>query len=253
MKDAAVFLLSLALSSSALRAQETEPLPPLETGTPEVAQTESTPAAPTQAGEEASAKPAPASGEQPSAELIIDAEEAVAKEPGMSPGDEPLPQLDGQLPGEENIFGDDLFGTGGIYNPPSEPEIPPTPPLIEDPSELERKMRVKFRKLKASLENSPELVSLKEMAKSAPTPEDYRAARRSYYALFFEKVRRADNSMKDYADKLEKQSVAGLYQTRIEPTVALNPPPEPQPQAQFIPANEYPDLLPADEAPVALP
>ena len=234
------------MASTSVPAQEAEPLPPLEAGAPAAAEAQASPAA------ETSPDPEQKTGDQPSAELIIGAEEAVANEPGMPLGDEPLPQLDGQLPGEENIFGDDLFGAPDFYSP-SMPEMPSAPPVIEDPSELERKMRVKFRKLKARIENSPDLQSLKEMASRAPTPEDYRAARRSYYALFFDKLRKADSSLKDYADKLEKQSLAGLYQTRIEPTIALNPPPQPQPQAQFIPANEFPDALPLDEEPVALP
>jgi hypothetical protein len=226
MKKYLALLLACTLALGATRAQEE----PSETAVP----------------------PEPSPGEQPSAELIIDAEQAVASEPGVPSPDEPLPQLEGQLPGEQNIFGDDLFGTSELYNPPAQ-EVPPTPPMIEDQGELERKMRVNFRKLKARIEAAPELAALKEMAGSARTPEDYRAARRSYYALFFDKVRKADASMKDYADTLEKQALAGLYETRIEPTVALNPPPQPQPQEQFIPAKQYPDLLPADEAPVALP
>lgn len=205
-----------------------------------------------EASPEPSATPNPSPAEAPSAELIIDPEETVSKEPAVVPGEEPLPALDGKLPGEDNIFGDDLFGPAELYSP-SAPSMPDAPPVIEDPNEAERKMRVKFRKMKTGIESQQDLIALKDMAKQARTPEDYRAARRAYYALFFDKVRKADPSMKDYADKLEKQSLADLYQTRIEPTVALNPPPEPQPRPEFIPEKQYPDLLPADEAPVALP
>ena len=190
---------------------------------------------------------------KPSAELIIDAEQTIVKEPALAPGEEPLPPMDGGLPGEQNIFGNDLFGTGtGIYAPRT-PQIPARVPLLEDPQEAERKMRIRLRKIKAGLDRDPRLMELEEMAAKAPTPEDYRAARRAYYTVFFEKVRRADSSLKDYADKLEKQSLAGLYQTRVEPTWPLRPAPEPQPQAKFVPAAEYPQELPADEQPVALP
>ena len=48
--------------------------------------------------------------EKPSAELIIDAEETIIKDPALEPGEEPLPTMDGSFPGEQNIFGDDLFG-----------------------------------------------------------------------------------------------------------------------------------------------
>lgn len=245
MKVIAASVLATVLAAAAL-AQE-EDLPAM----PEVAPTPETAPAAVNAENQAPAQGAPPDGEQPSAELIMEAEESVASEPGM-PAEEPLPQLDGQLPGEQNIFGDDLFGPSELYTPPM-PDIPAAPPIIEDPREQERKMRVTFRKVRARLQSDPDLLSLKEMAERAPTPEDHRAARRAYYALLFKKVRKADSSLKDYADQLEKQSVAGLYQTRIQPTVALNPQPEPQPEARFVPPNEYPEALPLDEAPVALP
>ena len=246
MKRIALLLFLTACAALEIRAQEEPSILPEPAASPET-----NPAAADPEDQSPAVGAAPA-GEQPSAELIIDAEETVANEPGIPAADEPLPQLEGQLPGEQNIFGDDLFGPGEFYTP-SMPEIPSAPPIVEDPREQERKMRVKFRKLRARLEGDPDLLSLKEMAARAPSPEDHRAARRSYYALFFAKVRKADKSLSDYADKLEKQSVAGLYQTRIQPTVALNPPPEPQPAAQFIPPNQYPDALPLDEGPVALP
>jgi hypothetical protein len=66
-------------------------------------------------------------------------------------------------------------------------------------------------------------------------------------------VRKADPSLSEFADGREKTSVAGLYQTRIEPTLALNPPPQPQPQEQFIPKQEFPDALPMDEESIPLP
>lgn len=196
-------------------------------------------------------EPAPAPAEAPSAELIIDAEEAVIPEPQLAPGEEPLPPMDGGLPGEENLFGNDLFGMPDTYTPP--PAMPERPPLLDDPQELERKQRVQLRRIKAVLDRDPQLVELQEMADTATTPEDRRAARRAYYALFFDKVRKQDPKLADYADKLEKASLRNLYQTRIEPTLALNPPPLPQPQAQFIPKRQFEEVLPADEEPVPLP
>jgi len=180
----------------------------------------------------------------------------VIKEPVLEPGEEPLPTMDASFPGEENIFGDDLFGSpsgGGAGVRSRGPRIPPPVPVLEDPLETERKMRIRLRKIKAVLDRDPRLVELEDMAASAPTPEDYRAARRAYYTLFFQKVRRSDATLKDYADKLEKQSLAGLFQSRVEPTWPLREPPQPQPQAKFVPPRQYPDVLPADEEPVSLP
>jgi len=198
-----------------------------------------------------------AAEEKPSAELIVEAEETVIKEPALEPGEEPLPAMNGSFPGEENIFGDDLFGTpasgGGTGVRSRAPRIPSRVPVLEDPLETERKMRIRLRKIKAGLDRDPRLVELEQMAATAPTPEDYRAARRAYYTLFFDRVRRADRTLKDFADKLEKDSLAGLFQSRVEPTWPLTEPPQPQPQAKFVPPKQYPDVLPVDEEPVALP
>ena len=165
--------------------------------------------------------------------------------------------MDGKFPGEANIFGDDLFGepaagTGGSGLRSRAPRIPPPVPVLEDPLEAERKMRIRLRKIKAGLDRDPRLVELEQMAATASTPEDYRAARRAYYTLFFDKVRRADGTLKDYADKLEKASLAGLFQSRVEPTWPLREPPRPQPQAKFVPPKQYPDVPPAGEEPVRL-
>ena len=195
----------------------------------------------------------PAEQTKPSAELIIDAEETIIQEPALAPGEEPLPPMDGGLPGEQNIFGTDLFGTGtGIYAPRSA-QVPARVPLLEDPQEAERKMRIRLRKIKARLDRDPRLMELEQQAATAATPDDRRAARRSYYALFFSKVRAADSTLNDFADKLEKQSLAGLFQTRVEPTWPLREPPRPLPSAKFVPPKQYPDVLPANERPVALP
>jgi hypothetical protein len=201
--------------------------------------------------------PAPSTAEKPSAELIIDAEETVIKEPALEPGEQPLPLMDTKIPGEQDIFGDDLFNPssagGAGLGSATLPRIPPPLPVLEDPLEKERKMRIRLRQIKALLDRDARLIELENMAVNAPTPDDYRAARRAYYALFFDKVRRADSTLKDYADRLEKESLAGLFQSRVEPTQPLREPPRPLPSARFLPPKQYPLSLPADEQPVRLP
>ena len=203
------------------------------------------------------ATPAASTAEKPSAELIIDAEETVIKEPALEPGEEPLPLMNGKIPGEDDIFGDALFDpstpVGSGMGAPALPRIPPPLPVLEDPIEKERKMRIRLRKIKARLDRDPRLIELEQMAATAATPEDHRAARRAYYALFFSKVRAADSTLKDFAEKLEKQSLAGLFQSRVEPTQPLREPPRPLPSARFLPPKQYPLSLPADEQPVRLP
>lgn len=169
----------------------------------------------------------------PSAELITPAETTVLQEPALEPGEEPLPQMNAPIPGDANLFGQDLLGPGTGEYAPRDPQIPPRPPVLEDPLEKERKMRIRLRQLKAGIERDPRIVQLQEMADAAPTPEDRRAARRAYYTLFFDQVRRADPSLKAFADKLERQSLGNLFQRKVEPTWPLQPPPEPQPSAKL--------------------
>ncbi len=195
--------------------------------------------------------------EKPSAELIVEAEETIIKEPALEPGEEALPRMDGNFPGEDNIFGGDLFGdpAGGMRgsSSPRAPRLPSAVPVLEDPLETERKMRIRLDKIKARLAGDPGLVELEQLAETAPTPEDYRAARRAYYALFFAKVRRADSTLQDFADQLEKESLSGLFQTRVTPTWPLREPPRPLPQARLVPPNQYPAEIPPGEQPIPLP
>ena len=247
---AALTLLAVRPAVALAQEEEVTPLPqliveeaPAASPTPEPSPTATVPPV-----------DAPPAADAPSAEMIIDAEEEVLEEPAVDPGEQPLPPMDSDtpFPGDENIFGADLFGGSDMFMPPM-PDIPEVPPMIEDPKELERKMRVKLRRIKARLNQDPQLLDLQDMAARAPTPEDRRAARRAYYALFFDKVRKADPSLAQFADKTERTSLALLYQTRIEPTVPLNPPPQPQPQEKFIPKQQFPDILPPDEESIPLP
>jgi len=210
--------------------------------------------------QEAAPSATPDADGKPSAQLIIDAEETIIKEPALEPGEEALPRMDGNFPGEDNVFGEDLFGApsdpaGSLRSSGAAgaPLLPTAVPILEDPLEAERKMRIRLAKIKARLDRDPRLIELEQMADTAPTPEDYRAARRAYYTLFFDKVRRADATLKDFTEKLEKESLSGLFQTRIDPTWPLQEPPQPQPQAKFVPPRQYPDVLTADEEPVQLP
>lgn len=247
---AAAIAILAALVPAQAQEDEVLPLPPVVPEEPAASTPDATATAPSPTPTGGAA----ASEEAPSAEMIIDAEEEVLEEPAADPGEQPLPPMDADtpFPGEENIFGADLFGAPDMFMPPM-PDIPEVPPMIEDPKERERKMRVKLRRIRARLAQDPQLMDLQQMAKTAPTPEDHRAARRAYYALFFDKVRKADPALAEFADKLEQGSLAGLYQTRIEPTLALNPPPQPQPQERFIPKPQFSDVVPVDEESIPLP
>ena len=187
--------------------------------------------------------------EKPSALLINEAESTVVSDPGLDLTQEPLPAMDVPLPENDNIFGEALYAPEDVMQGPRAPVIPAPLPSMEDPFEKERKQKIRLRQIRARLQSDPRLEELRVMAERAPNPEDYRAARRAWYTLFFDRVRAADASLQDLADKLEKQALAGLYQTKVEPTWPLQPAPQPQPQARFVPPREFPDL-PADEEPV---
>lgn len=177
---------------------------------------------------------APPTNSSPSAQLITSPEQTVLGEPQLEPGEEPLPNMDGSIPGDANLFGEDLLGPGtGAYAPREPTPIPPRLPVLEDPLEAERKMRIRLRRIMARLDRDPRLVELCEAADTATTPEDRRAARRAYYTLFFDQVRRADSSLTKFVAPLERKALAELYQSRIEPTVPLSPPPLPQPSAKL--------------------
>ena len=94
-------------------------------------------------------------------------------------------------------------------------------------------MRIRLRQLKAGIDRDPRIVELLELADAAATPDDRRAARRAYYTLFFAKVRRADPALTAFADKLERESLANLFQRRVEHSWPLVTPPEPQPSAKL--------------------
>lgn len=187
--------------------------------------------------------------EKPSALLINEAESTVVSDPGLDLAQEPLPAMDVPLPENDNIFGEALYAPEDLMQEPRAPVIPAPLPSLEDPFEKERKQKIRLRQIRARLQSDPRLEELRVMAERAPSPEDYRAARRAWYTLFFDRVRAADGSLKDLADKLEKQALGGLYQAKVEPTWPLQPAPQPQPQARFVPPREFPDL-PADEEPV---
>lgn len=188
----------------------------------------------------------------PSAQLITSPEQTVLGEPRLEPGEEPLPSMDGSIPGDANLFGEDLLGPGtGSYAPREPTAIPPRLPVLEDPLEAERKMRIRLRRIMAELDRDPRLVELRETADRAPTPEDRRAARRAYYTLFFDKVRRADASLTKFVAPLERKALAELYQSRVEPTVPLSAPPAPQPSAKLAAQLQDPwaKVEPATPAP----
>lgn len=131
---------------------------------------------------------------------------------------EPLPDTPSFVTDEDFLFADDL--------PPLDMGPEPLPAFVGEP---EREIRARYRRLQIRMEKDPGVVSLREQAEQARTDEDKRAARRAYYRLLFSKMREADPSLEERCNVMEAAYLRRLEQSRVEPTIPLNPPPTPQP------------------------
>jgi hypothetical protein len=103
--------------------------------------------------------------------------------------------------------------------------------LAASGEEQERKLKISYQQARAKAEQDSDVASLLAKAKSATTFEGERAAYRKYYELLFKKMRKLDGSIAKKCDLMEKTYLARLAQTRIEPTIPLEPPPKPEPLA----------------------
>ena len=97
--------------------------------------------------------------------------------------------------------------------------------------EQERKVKIRYQQVRAKAEQDSDVASLLAKAKTATTFEGERAAYRKYYELLFKKMRKLDSSLSKKCDLMEKSYIARLAQTRVEPTIPLEPPPKPEPLA----------------------
>lgn len=103
--------------------------------------------------------------------------------------------------------------------------------LAASGEEQEMKMKIRYQQARTKAEEDPDVASLLAKAKAAGSFEGERAAYRKYYELLFKKMRKLDNSISKKCDLMEKTYLARLAQTRIEPTIPLEPPPKPEPRA----------------------
>jgi len=97
--------------------------------------------------------------------------------------------------------------------------------------EQERKVKVRYQQARAKAEQDGEVAGLLAKAKTATTFEGERAAYRKYYELLFKKMKKLDGTLSKKCDLMEKTYLARLAQTRVEPTIPLEPPPKPEPLA----------------------
>ena len=120
---------------------------------------------------------------------------------------------------------DDLLSIPGDIPPLQVAPAIPTVPV----GEPAQPMLARYKALRIKTEKDPAVVSLWEKAQKAKTFEQQRAGMREYYRLLFKKMRKADSSLKGRIDSMERAYLQRLAQTRVEPTIPLEPPPTPAP------------------------
>lgn len=136
-----------------------------------------------------------------------------------------------QKPAAGEPLPDSAFADPNAVIPDASANLPPAP---SGPSagEIERKNKIRYQEVRTQVEKDPAVRSLYEQSQTAKSFEDERAALREYYRLLFKKIRKVDKDLTERCDALEAAYIARLAQTRIEPTIPLNPPPTPAPLSE---------------------
>ncbi|MEI6279903.1 MAG: hypothetical protein WCQ16_11080 [Verrucomicrobiae bacterium] len=190
--------------------------------TPEVKPTPLTDATP---AAEPSATPAASPAEKKTADedVIPLPPESGAAEPPMVSETEVAPRPKPGAPLPDSAFAD----PNAVIPDDASPASPA--PVGPSATEIARKLKIRYQEVRTEVEKDPAVRSLREQAQSAKSFEDERAALREYYRLLFKKIKKADKDLATKCDVLENAYIARLAQTRIEPTIPLNPPPAPEP------------------------
>jgi hypothetical protein len=158
----------------------------------------------------------------------------VPGDPGQ-PAEGILSEQDFSLTGEipAPIESDRDFVDPNAVIPGQPTDISSIDPRTAAPSdeEQDRKLKVAYREARTKAEKDAAIASLREQAETAKTFEGERAAYREYYRALFKKMKQLDKSLTKKCDTMEKAYLYRLAQSRIEPTIPLEPPPKPQPFA----------------------
>jgi len=101
--------------------------------------------------------------------------------------------------------------------------------VVESEAEKQRELNIRYREVRVKAEEDANVTRMLERADEAATLEDRRAALREYYRLLFKKIASIDSSLKVKSEIMEEAYIRRLAQTRLEPTIPLNPPPTPEP------------------------
>lgn len=133
----------------------------------------------------------------------------------------------------DNVLSGEVIATEETIIEPMEFED--AAPLPTDPRTLaasteaeERRLKIRYKQARLKAEKDPSLSALLDKAQSATTFEAERAAYRAYYRDLFRLMRKLDSSIAKQCDLMERTYLTKLAQTRIEPTIPLEPPPKPE-------------------------
>ncbi len=209
---------------------------PQVTATPDAVTTPDAPATPDTAT--AAATPTPEATATP------DASSAVSPTPTPESKEDviPLPEgaktdtgapLETQDIGQPSLSApDSSFTDPNALVPDGPPQPPGAPTVRENTEENDRKMAIRYREVRVQADKDPKVLSLYKQSETAKTDEDKRAALREYYKLLFTKMISIDPALEKKCKMMEEAYIRRLAQTRLEPTIPLNPPPTPKPLDQ---------------------
>jgi hypothetical protein len=214
-----IFTLLLFLSSVVL-AQDATPEPDVAT----------TPAPSPTATPESSPSPTP--------EATAAGEDVIPLPPEAGAADQPMVSESDVQPIEKTNAGD-LNSDAAFADPnaviPEDngviSDLPSAPAAGPSAGEIERKLKIRFKEVRVQVDKDPAVRELLETAQAAKSFEDERAAYREYYRLLFKKMKKIDKDLTARCEAMERAYIARLAQTRIEPTIPLNLPPQPEPMA----------------------
>lgn len=186
---------------------------------------------------ELEAQPVSAPGETQVTETLTPSDQEflnIPSEPGQ-PAEGILIEQDLSLSGEVPVSAEDDrdFVDPNALIPGPSADISSIDPRSAGPSdeEKDRKLKILYREVRTKAEKDASVLSLREKAESAKTFEGERAAYREYYRALFLKMKQIDKSLAKKCDLMQDAYLARLAQTRIEPTIPLEPPPKPEPLA----------------------
>jgi len=206
-----------------------------------------TPAKPPE-GEAASPTPAgtpaatPAAAPEATTETTVEAIEATVTDlptgevgtlQTLEPSSEGAPLTTGDviplMPPADFALPDEAFTDPNAIVPDEMPLAPPPAVVVESEAEKQRELNIRYREVRVKAEEDANVTRMLERADEAATLEDRRAALREYYRLLFKKIASIDSSLKVKSEIMEEAYIRRLAQTRLEPTIPLNPPPTPEP------------------------